>query len=168
VLGATDRGFAVAMKTFDLFRPSVGAAAIGMAAAALDATVQRTATRQAFGRALGQQQAVAHALADAATAIEAARLLVGSAAAAYDEGDARVTAKAAMAKVFATEAAQRAVDLAVQFHGASGLEAGSLVGELYREVRAGRIFEGASEIQRDIIARDLYRDTPIGRRRASG
>jgi acyl-CoA dehydrogenase len=163
VLGEVDRGFGVAMKTFDLFRPSVGAAAIGMAAAALDATVLHTSTREAFGQPLGRQQAVAHALADAATKLEAARLLVRSAAIAYDTHDDRVSAKAAMAKVFATESAQQVIDTAVQFHGASGLQTGHLLEGLYREIRASRIFEGASEIQRDIIARDLYAGTAIGR-----
>ncbi|MGY1723499.1 acyl-CoA dehydrogenase family protein [Blastococcus sp. SYSU DS0533] len=162
VLGEVDRGFRVAMRTFDLFRPSVGAAAIGMASAALDAAVARTSRRSAFGRLIGANQAVAHALADAATRIEASRLLVHSAAQAYEDGDPRVTTKAAMAKVFATETASAVVDAAIQFHGASGLEAGHLLEGLYREVRAARIFEGASEIQRDLIARDLYRDTPLG------
>jgi acyl-CoA dehydrogenase len=161
VLGEVDRGFRVAMKTFDLFRPSVGAAAIGMGHAALDATVDRTAYRQAFGRAIGSNQAVAHALADAATRLEASRHLVEQAALAYEAGDPRVTVKAAMAKVFATETAHAVIDTAVQFHGASGLEAGHLLESLYREVRASRIFEGASEIQRDLIARDLYRQTPL-------
>ncbi|WP_217574396.1 acyl-CoA dehydrogenase family protein [Streptomyces sp. GbtcB7] len=164
VLGEVDRGFRVAMKTFDLFRPSVGAAAVGMAQAALDAAVRHTSQRQAFGQALGRQQAVAHALSDAATKLEASRLLVRAAAAAHDSGDGRVTAKSAMAKLFATESAQQVIDTAFQFHGASGLRAGHLLEGLYREIRASRIFEGASEIQRDIIARDLYRDTPIGRR----
>jgi acyl-CoA dehydrogenase len=165
VLGEVDRGFAVAMKTFDLFRPSVGAAAVGMACAALDATIAYTSTRQAFGQEIGRKQAVAHALADAATKLEASRLLVYAAAAAYDARDIRVSAKSAMAKVFATETAQQVIDLAVQFHGASGLESGHLIELLYREIRATRIFEGASEIQRDIIARDLFADTAIGRPR---
>lgn len=167
VLGEVDRGFRVAMRTFDLFRPSVGAAAIGMAQAALDAAVARTSGRTAFGRLIGANQAVAHALADAATRIEASRLLVHAAAQAYEEGDPRVTTKAAMAKVFATETASAVVDTAIQFHGASGLEAGHLLEGLYREVRASRIFEGASEIQRDLIARNLYRGTPLDNRTGS-
>jgi len=157
ILGEVDRGFRVAMRAFDLFRPSVGSAAIGMGAAALDAAVTHTSHRQAFGEPLARKQAVAHALADSATHLSAARLLVSDAAQAYDAGDDRVTAKAAMAKVFATEAAQRVIDTAIQFHGAAALRSGHRLEELYREIRATRIFEGASEIQRDLIARDLFR-----------
>jgi acyl-CoA dehydrogenase len=127
VLGEVDRGFRVAMKTFDLFRPSVGAAAIGMGQAALDAAVERTSTRIAFGRSIAANQAVTHALADVATRLEASRLLVGAAAEAYETGDPRVTAKAAMAKVFATETAATAIDTSIQLHGASGLETGHLL-----------------------------------------
>ena len=166
VIGEVDRGFVAAMTTFDLFRPSLGAAAVGMGQAALDAAVERTATRMAFGRPIGSNQAVAHALADVATRLEASRHLVDATASAHEARDSRVTVKAAMAKVFATEAAQAAIDTAIQFHGASGLEAGHLLERLYREVRATRIFEGASEIQRDLIARDLYRNTHLGRMRA--
>ncbi len=93
-----------------------------------------------------------------ATRVEAARLLVYSAAAAYDAGTARVTRQSAMAKLFATEAAQFVVDAAIQIHGAVALEIGHLLEHLYREVRAPRIYEGTSEIQREIIARELYRD----------
>jgi hypothetical protein len=160
VLGDVDRGFRVAMQTFDLFRPSVGAAAVGMAAAALDAAVARTAHRSAFGAPLGSKQAVAHALADAATKVEASRLLVGAAADAYDRRDPSVTSRSAMAKLFATESAQQVIDVAVQFHGASGLISGHPMELLYREIRATRIFEGASEIQRDLIARALYAGSP--------
>jgi acyl-CoA dehydrogenase len=158
VLGEVDHGFRVAMRTLDLFRPSVGAAAIGMAQAALDATVTRTVRREAFGEPLARKQAVAHALADASTGLAAARLLVADAADAYDRNDPELTPKAAMAKLFATETAQRVIDTAVQFHGASGLRSGHHIEELYREIRALRIYEGASEIQRDIIARHLVRN----------
>lgn len=156
VLGEVDRGFRVAMRTLDLFRPSVGSATVGMAQAALDATIDRTSQRRAFGAPLAHKQAIAHSLADAATNLAAARLLVAEAAKAYDDGSPRVTAKAAMAKLFATETAQQVIDTAVQFHGASGLRSGHLIERLYREIRATRIYEGASEIQRDIIARDLF------------
>jgi acyl-CoA dehydrogenase len=157
LLGEPDRGFRVAMRTLDLFRPSVGAFAVGMAQAALDAAVGHAGSRTAFGGPLKEQQAVAHLLAEMATRTEAARLLVYAAAAAYDAGESRITAKSAMAKLFATEAAQFVVDAAVQIHGARALRQGHLLEHLYREVRAPRIYEGASEVQRSIIARELYR-----------
>jgi acyl-CoA dehydrogenase len=159
VLGQVDQGFGLAMRTLDRFRPSVGAFAVGMAQAALDAAAGHAAGRQAFGRPLREHQAVAHALADMATATQAARLLVYAAAARYDaDPDAPgVTAASAMAKLFATEAAQRVVDQAVQLLGARALERGHPLERLYREVRAPRIYEGTSEIQRTVIARELFR-----------
>jgi alkylation response protein AidB-like acyl-CoA dehydrogenase len=156
VLGEVDSGFRVAMDTLDLFRPSVGAFAVGMAQAALDASVAHAGSRRAFGENIKDFQAVSHRLADMATSIQAARLLVYEAAAAYDAG-ARVTKAAAMAKLFATEMAQEVIDGAIQIHGARGLERGHLLEHLYRDVRATRIYEGTSEIQREIIARELYR-----------
>jgi acyl-CoA dehydrogenase len=172
LLGEPDRGFAVAMRTLDLFRPSVGAFAVGMAQAALDAACAYATTRTAFGGPLAGQQAVAHLLAEMATRTEAARLLVYSAAAALDEGGPRaggvagvtgtagatgVAGRSAMAKLFATETAQFVVDASVQIHGARALQRGHLLEHLYREVRAPRIYEGASEIQRTIIARQLFK-----------
>ncbi len=159
VLGQVDQGFGLAMRTLDRFRPSVGAFAVGMAQAALDAAVDHAADRQTFGRPLREHQAVAHALADMATSTQAARLLVYAAAGRYDaDPDAPgVTEAAAMAKLFATEAAQRVVDQAVQLLGARALERGHLLERLYREVRAPRIYEGTSEIQRTVIARELFR-----------
>jgi acyl-CoA dehydrogenase len=157
LLGETDRGFRVAMRTLDLFRPSVGAFAVGMAQAALDAAVAHAGSRIAFGGPLKDQQTVSHTLAEMATRLEAARLLVYAAASAYDAGETGLAARAAMAKLFATETAQYVVDSAVQIHGARALHKGHLLEHLYREVRAPRIYEGASEIQRTIIARELYR-----------
>ena len=167
LLGETDRGFRVAMRTLDLFRPSVGAFAVGMAQAATDAAVAHAGTRTAFGGPLKDQQAVSHLLAEMATRTEAARLLVYAAAAAYDAAGGAggaggtagkgLAAKSAMAKLFATETAQFVVDAAVQLHGARALRRGHLLEHLYREVRAPRIYEGASEVQRTIIARELYR-----------
>jgi acyl-CoA dehydrogenase len=157
VLGELDGGFKLAMRTLDLFRPSVGASAIGMAQAALDAAVAHASSRQAFGRPIKEFQAVSHQLAEMATRLEAARALVYSAAKAYDRGDQRVARRSAMAKLFATETAQQVVDVAIQVHGAVALERGHLLEHLYREVRAPRIYEGTSEIQREIIARDLFR-----------
>src|SRR5215475_8832545 len=158
VLGDIDGGFAVAMDTLDLFRPSVGAFAVGMAQAALDAAVAYTQEREAFGKPLAQFQAVSHQLAEVATEIQAARLLVRDAATQYDAGVRPVRRASAMAKLFATEAAQRAVDVAIQVHGARALQKGHLLEHLYREVRAPRIYEGASEVQREIIARELFKE----------
>lgn len=157
VLGEVDAGFRVAMRTLDLFRPSVGAFAVGMAWAALDAATEHARRRMSFGKPLRDFQAVSHLLAEMATRTEAARLMVYSAAAAYDDRAPSVTKTSAMAKLFATETAQFVVDSAVQIHGAAGLERGHLLEHLYREVRAPRIYEGTSEIQREIIARELYR-----------
>jgi alkylation response protein AidB-like acyl-CoA dehydrogenase len=158
VLGDLDGGFAVAMDTLDLFRPSVGAFAVGMAQAALDAAVAYTQERQAFGKPLSHFQAVSHQLAEVATEIEAARLLVREAATKYDAGVRPVRKSSAMAKLFATETAQRAVDAAIQVHGARALQTGHVLEHLYREVRAPRIYEGASEVQREIIARELFKE----------
>lgn len=157
LLGERDRGFAVAMGTLNRFRPSVGAFAVGMAQAALDAAVAHAGERRAFGGVLRDLQAVGHLLAEMATRTEAARLLVYSAAEAYDAGAPDIAARAAMAKLFATETAQFVVDSAVQIHGARALRRGHLLEVLYREVRAPRIYEGASEVQRTIIAKELYK-----------
>ncbi|MFD0356267.1 acyl-CoA dehydrogenase family protein [Streptomyces sp. NPDC127110] len=157
VLGGPGQGFRVAMETLNLFRPSVGAFAVGMARAALDATVAHTAGRTAFGGVLADLQAVAHRVAEMATRTEAARLLVYAAAGAYDSGAPGVPGRAAMAKLLATETAQYVVDHAVQLHGAAALRRGHLLEHLYREVRAPRIYEGASEVQRTVIAKELYR-----------
>ncbi|MFJ2733345.1 acyl-CoA dehydrogenase family protein [Streptomyces sp. NPDC087317] len=156
VIGERDRGFRVAMGTLNLFRPSVGAFAVGMAQAALDATLVHTARRDAFGGKLRDLQTVAHQVAEMALRTEAARLMVYAAATAYDEGAPGVPGRAAMAKLLATETAQHVVDTAVQLHGARALHRGHLLEHLYREVRAPRVYEGASEVQRGIIAKELY------------
>ncbi len=160
LLGVPDRGFRVAMTTLDLFRPSVGAAAVGLSQAALEAAMVWADEREAFGGRLRDLQAVGHKLADMAIAVHAARQVVRDAARAYDESRGRspdIGMRSAMAKLLATETAQRVVDDALQLHGARGLERGHRLEHLYREVRAPRIYEGASEIQREIIARALYR-----------
>ncbi|MDC0768560.1 acyl-CoA dehydrogenase family protein [Streptomyces sp. HD] len=162
MLGEPDRGFRVAMGTLNLFRPSVGAFAVGMAQAALDATLAHTAERDAFGGKLKDLQAVAHQVAEMALRTEAARLMVYAAATAYDEKAADVPGRAAMAKLLATETAQYVVDKAVQLHGARALRRGHLLEHLYREVRAPRVYEGASEVQRGIIARELYATVEAG------
>jgi acyl-CoA dehydrogenase len=157
VLGEPGAGFRVAMRTLDLFRPSVGAFAIGMARTALALATAYAVERRTFGKPLKDHQAVAHRLADLRAQTEAARLLVHQAARAHDAGipDPSV---AAMAKLLATEVAQVAVDAAIQFHGAVALERGHPLEHLYRDVRAPRIYEGASEIQREIISRAMFRE----------
>jgi acyl-CoA dehydrogenase len=156
VLGQPGEGFRVAMRTLDLFRPSVGAFAIGMARQALELATGWARARRTFGKPLSEHQAVSHRIAELTARTEAARLLVHQAAAAHDAGTPS-SALAAMAKLLATETAQEAVDAAVQFHGARALEHGHPLEHLLREVRAPRIYEGASEIQREIIARHLFR-----------
>jgi acyl-CoA dehydrogenase len=141
------------MATLDLFRSTVGAAALGFARRAYDETLARVSTRELFGAPLADLQLVQGKVADMALEIDAAALLVYRAAWTKDAGAARVTREAAMAKLYATEAAQRVVDAAVQLHGGLGVTAGHPVERLYREVRALRIYEGASEVQQVIIAR---------------
>lgn len=156
LLGEIDRGFAVAMATLDLFRPSVGAFAVGMAEAALRLATSHAQQREAFGQPIFDFQAVSHSLAEMAARTTAARLLVYEAAAAYDRGDrTTLTGLAAMAKLTATETAQSVVDGAVQILGARALQADHPLAHLYRDVRAPRIYEGTSEIQRGIIAREI-------------
>lgn len=155
LVGVLDDGFRPAMANLDRFRPSVGAAACGMAQAALDETTRHTKERIAFGVPLFSQQALAHGLADAQSELAAARSLVRLAAQALDAGDPDITTYSAMAKLRATETAQKVIDTAIQFHGASGLQRGHLLERLYRDIRASRIYEGANEIQRTIISRAL-------------
>lgn len=152
-LGAPGEGFKVAMATLDIFRATVGAAALGFARRALDLTVQRATDRQLFGAALFEQQQSQVAIADSATEVDAAALLVYRAAWLKDGGQPRIGREASMAKLHATEVAQRAADRAVQIHGGLGVTRGHPAEELYREVRALRVYEGASEIQRIVIAR---------------
>lgn len=161
LIGRPGDGFKVAMGTLDVFRATVGAAALGFARRALEMTVARATERRLFGATLFDQQMSQAAIADSATDVEAAALLVYRAAWLKDtllarssrDGAARVTREASMAKLFATEAAQRAADRCVQMHGGLGVTRGHKAEELYREVRALRVYEGASEIQRVVIAR---------------
>ncbi|MBV8200845.1 MAG: acyl-CoA dehydrogenase family protein [Acidobacteria bacterium] len=153
LIGEAGRGLRVALATLDLFRPTVGAAALGLARRALDEALAHVARREVFGQPLAGHQLTQAKLADMATAVDASALLVYRAAWERDRGGAaRITREAAMAKLFATEAAQRVVDEAVQLLGARGVVAGAPVERLYREVRALRIYEGTSEIQRLVIA----------------
>jgi alkylation response protein AidB-like acyl-CoA dehydrogenase len=158
MVGEAGAGLKVALGTLDTFRPTVGAAALGFARRALDEAVEWVSRRRAFGHALAEFQLTQARLADMATSIDAAALLVYRAAWARDTGARRVTREAAMAKLFATEAAQRVVDDAVQLFGGRGVVAGETVERLYREVRSLRIYEGTSEIQRLVIAGQVLAD----------
>ena len=157
-LGKPGEGFKVAMATLDIFRSTVGAAALGFARRALHETIERAATRKLFGAPLGDLQMTQAAIADSATEVDAAALLVYRAAWTKDQGAARVTREAAMAKMYATEAAQRVIDRAVQLHGGLGVTKGVKVEELYREIRALRIYEGATEVQKIVIAREALKE----------
>jgi acyl-CoA dehydrogenase len=154
-LGEEGKGFSLGLKTLDRLRATVGAAACGMAARALAEALAHARTRKQFGKPLGEFQLVQQKLARMATELTAARLLVFRAAHAADGGAERVTLESAMAKLYATEAAQRIVDDAVQVLGGAGVLASSAVDRLYRSVRALRIYEGTSEIQKLVIARTL-------------
>ena len=158
MVGAEGDGFVLAMRTMDTFRASVGAAACGMARRALDESIRHSTTRRQFGRLLAEHQLIQEKLADMITELDAARLLVYRAAHLKDSGAPRVTREASEAKYYATEAASRIIDQAVQIHGGSGLVRGSVVERLYRDIRALRIYEGTSEIQKLIIAGQLLKD----------
>jgi acyl-CoA dehydrogenase len=157
-IGDEGAGFGLAMATLDMFRATVGAAAVGMAARALREAVAFAKARRQFGKALSEFQLTQAALAEMAVEVDAARLLVYRAACARDRGAERVTYEASTAKLFATEAAQRVVDRALQIHGGRGLLRGSITERLYRDVRALRIYEGTSEIQKLVIASQLLKD----------
>ncbi len=156
-LGAPGDGFKVAMATLDIFRSTVGAAALGLARRAFDEATTRSATRKLFGASLADFQMTKAALADCAIEIDAAALLVYRAAWTKDAGAPRITREASIAKAFATEMAQRVVDRAVQIFGGNGVRHGVKVEALYREIRALRIYEGATEVQKLIIADDLLK-----------
>ncbi|MBL8677983.1 MAG: acyl-CoA dehydrogenase family protein [Myxococcales bacterium] len=154
-LGREGDGFKLAMRTLDTFRTTVGAAACGMARRALDEALFRATTREQFGKTIAENQLIQGHLAHMATELDAARLLVYRAAFGRDKGTERVSIDASMAKWYATEAAQRVIDLAVQIHGGAGVLRGIAVERLYRDVRALRIYEGTSEVHQIIIARVL-------------
>ena len=155
MIGAPGDGFKIAMATLDVFRATVAAAALGFARRALDETLKRVRDRRMFEGTLADLQLVQGAIAEMALDIDAAALLVYRAAWAKDSGAARVTREASMAKLFATERAQRVIDKAVQLHGGDGVRRGHIVERLYRDIRALRIYEGASEVQKVIIARQM-------------
>lgn len=158
LIGHVGDGFRIAMATLEVFRPTVGAAALGMARQALAATLDRVQTRNVLGLPLAEQQITQTKLAEMALAIDSAALLVYRAAWSKDTTPGRQTYASAMAKLGATEAAQRVIDDAVQLFGGLGVVRGTVPERLYREIRALRIYEGTSEIQRLVIARQLLRD----------
>lgn len=153
MLGTPGEGFKVAMATLDIFRSTVGAAALGFARHALDAALERAATRELFGGPLADLQMIQAKLADMALAVDTSALLVYRAAWTKDVKADRVTREASMAKLHATESAQKVIDEAVQIFGGQGVVSGAPVEKLYREIRALRIYEGASEVQKVVIAK---------------
>jgi len=162
-LGAPGEGFKVAMATLDIFRSTVGAAALGFARRALHEMTERAATRKLFGAPLGDLQMTQGSLADSIVDVDTSALLVYRSAWTKDNGAARVTSEAAMAKMHATEAAQRVIDRAVQLFGGQGVTKGVKVEELYREIRALRIYEGATEVQKVVIAREALKNHAAAR-----
>jgi alkylation response protein AidB-like acyl-CoA dehydrogenase len=152
LVGEPGKGLRVALGTLDVFRSTVAAAALGMARRALDEAVGFARRRRMFGQALADFQLTQARIASMATDVDASALLVYRAAWARDASGARITREAAMAKWFATEAAQRVIDAAVQLHGGRGVESGQIVERLYRDIRALRIYEGTSEVQQLVIA----------------
>ena len=161
LIGNQGDGLKIALVTLDLFRCTVGAAAVGLAQRAMEEALDYGRKRRQFDRPLTEFQGIQFKLAEMATELEAARLLVYQAAWAHDSGAADAKLKSSMAKLFATEAAQRIVDQALQIHGGMGVVVGSVVERLYRDVRALRIYEGTSEIQKIVIARGLLGKTRI-------
>jgi acyl-CoA dehydrogenase len=155
-IGEPGQGFKIAMSTLDIFRTSVGAAALGFARRAMQEALQRSVSRKIFGQALADFQLTQSKLAGMATEIDAAALLTYRAAWLRDQGKS-ITVEAAMAKMTATETAQRVIDAAVQIFGALGVVGGSVVERLYREIRPLRIYEGATEVQQLIIARGIIK-----------
>jgi alkylation response protein AidB-like acyl-CoA dehydrogenase len=156
-IGAAGEGFKVAMRTLDVFRTSVAAAALGFARRALDEGLARATTRRMFGGVLADFQLTQAKLAQMATTIDSAALLTYRAAWQRDQGRS-VTREAAMAKMVATEGAQQVIDAAVQLWGGLGVVSEQPVERLYREIRALRIYEGATEVQQLIIARELLKE----------
>jgi acyl-CoA dehydrogenase len=155
-LGPEGEGFKLALRTLDIFRTSVAAAALGFARRALDEALHHARTRRMFGQTLGDFQLTQGALADMATDLQSATLLTYYAAWRRDQGH-NVTLEAAMAKMRATEAAQRVIDRALQMFGGRGVERGHILERLYRDVRVLRIYEGATEVQKLIIGRALLK-----------
>jgi acyl-CoA dehydrogenase len=152
MLGEPGQGFQIAMATLDIFRTTVGAAALGFARRALDEAIAYAQEREAFGSKLSEFQLIQAKIAEMAVKIDAAALLIYRSAWTKDVQKVRVTRESSMAKLYATDTAQEVIDEAVQIHGGQGVVAGNTVEELYREIRALRIYEGTSEVQKLVIA----------------
>ncbi len=163
LLGERGKGFGIAMSVLDVFRSTVAAAALGFARRALDEALTRVTTRQVQGAALAELQLVQGHIAEMAVDVDASALLIYRAAWTKDSGAPRVTREAAMAKLFATDQAQKVIDAAVQLHGGDGVRSGQMVESLYREIRALRIYEGASDVQKIVIARQTLADFAGGK-----
>jgi acyl-CoA dehydrogenase len=161
LIGASGAGFKIAMATLDVFRSTVGAAALGFARRATDEALSRATTRQLFGAPLADLQLTQSALSDMALGNDASALLIYRAAWAKDNGQPRVTREAAMAKLHATDTAQQTIDKAIQIFGGAGVVSGNMVERLYREIRALRIYEGASEVQKVVIARQAIAEAQL-------
>ena len=157
LIGEAGEGFKVAMSVLDIFRSSVGAAALGIGQRAMDETVERVSQRQLYGKTMAEMDTVRHKVADMAVQLEAARLLVHKAAWKRDTRQVRITTEAAMAKMQGTEAAFQVVDAAVQLWGGLGITCGTVVERLYREIRPMRIYEGATEVQKTIVGRQILK-----------
>lgn len=166
-LGAEGEGLKIAYSTLDVFRSSVGAAAIGMAERAFDEAVRYAKNRRQFGKPIAEMQGIQFKIAEMAQELQASRLLVWDAASRKDEG-ARTTLESAMAKAYATEAAQRIIDQSLQIHGGVGLLRGSITESLYRDIRALRIYEGTTEVLKTVIAREYLKDATTEARRHEG
>ena len=157
LIGEAGEGFKVAMSVLDIFRSSVGAAALGIGQRAMDETVEHVSQRQLYGKTMAEMDTVRHKVADMAVQLEAARLLVHKAAWKRDTRQVRITTEAAMAKMQGTEAAFQVVDAAVQLWGGLGITCGTVVERLYREIRPMRIYEGATEVQKTIVGRQILK-----------
>jgi len=157
LLGEPGGGMKIALQNLDFFRSTVGAGAAGMAQTALEEAIRYAKKRVQFGKPIAEYQAIQLKLAEMATELDAARLLIYRAGYVKDHGQARITLESSMAKLYATEAAQRIIDQALQIHGGNGVVKGFVVEKLYREIRAMRVYEGTSEIQHLVIANNLLR-----------
>jgi acyl-CoA dehydrogenase len=161
MIGSPGEGLKVAFGTLDLLRCTVGAAALGLAQRALEEAIRYSQSRKQFGQSLAGFQAIQFKLADMATELEAARLLVYRSAWAHDCGGENPKQTSSMAKLFATEAAQHVIDQGLQIHGGAGVVVGNIMERLYRDIRALRIYEGTSEIQKLVIARELLSSSEV-------